>query len=57
MVEPTTKAKRDTVYPSHPAQDEDPHQDVVDWELTEDNLPEGSTLSGNKAPPGRLPRG
>jgi hypothetical protein len=24
-------------------------QDVVDWELTEDSLPKGSTLSDNKA--------
>ena len=33
----------------NPVQDEDPHQDVVDWKLTEDGLPEGSNLSDSKA--------
>jgi hypothetical protein len=33
-----------------PSQNEDQHQDIVDWELTdEEALPEGSNLSGNKA--------
>ena len=33
-----------------PSQEEDQQQDIVDWELTdEDALPEGSNLSGNKA--------
>jgi len=33
-----------------PSQEEDQQQDIVDWELTdEDALLEGSNLSGNKA--------
>jgi hypothetical protein len=35
------EAKRGTVDPTIPVQDEDHHQDVVNWELTnEDGLPE-----------------
>jgi hypothetical protein len=44
------KARRGTAGPINPALDEDQHQDLVDWELAdEEGLPEGSTLSGNKA--------
>ena len=42
--------KRGTAYPRHLAQNEEQNQNDVDLELSVDGLPEGSTLSGNKAP-------
>ncbi len=41
----TTKSAK----PTYPAHTDDPNQDEIDWELSENGLPEGSTLSGSKA--------
>jgi hypothetical protein len=49
MAKAATEAKRYTADSKNHAHGDDPHQDVVDWELTKDGLPEESTHSGNKA--------
>jgi hypothetical protein len=49
MEKATTDAEGGTADPTHPAQNEDHDPDKVVWELSENGLQEGSTLSGSKA--------
>jgi hypothetical protein len=44
MAKAAAEAKRGNLDPMNPAQDEDPYEHVVDLGLTEDGLPERSTL-------------
>jgi hypothetical protein len=49
MEKAATNAEGGNADAIHPAQTEDHNHNEVDWELSENGLPEESTLSGSKA--------